>query len=53
MAAASGKQSSTSLSLFMETFASKWKKSSLLWLLRLGQEEFGSANGTENNKKRG
>ena len=30
--------------------ALKWKKSSPLWLLRLGQKEFESANGTQNKR---
>ena len=33
--------------------ALKWKKSSLFWLLKLGQKEYGQENGTQNKKKHG
>ena len=49
MAAAAGKKSATS----MKYLALKCEKSSLLWLLRLGQKRCGLANGAQNKKKHG
>ena len=31
--------------------ALKWKKSSLFWLLKLGQKGYGQENGTQNKKR--
>ena len=53
MAAAAGKKSTTSLSLFMETVAWKWKKSFPQWPLSIGQKEFRQENGVTSRKKRG
>ena len=51
MAAAVGKKVQPRCLCSWESLALKWKKSSLLWLLRLGQKRRGLANGTHNKTR--
>ena len=50
MAAAAGKKVQPRCPCSWKPLALKWNKSSLLWLLRLGQKGRGLANGTQNKK---